>query len=427
MDQNNVIPITFLGLADRLIERNENSFPLGISDLMGVSLIKNSHLYPIPLNNLSFLFLIHKSIIDEFNNNKAYISLDQPNGDELFRANFNTDTPLGFDLGEVGYFKYPDWIPVNISGINVFLSAPGIYSVNAHISEKKLSISNILFNYIKIPEYTADELYGIKSKLLSCREAELLISCEECKDSIKIYTGIKKSINRESEGAIWYSEIPDDFVCRCSKSSFNLRFYKENFHSILTADPLKNYKSKGQPSYERLYSHNIIHGIIKEFLELIKSKKSENVIQKFIEENPVLLSPFNAKKLFLKPSILGKYVADFAILDANKNLIFIEIEKPTLSLFKKNGHPTADLNHAYDQVNDWLLEYKTSSTQILNRMGLSENDVRLVKGFVIAGVLEERDKEFYTRHIKQREAHHTGFLTFDELASSVLNLSRELA
>ena len=110
----------------------------------------------------------------------------------------------------------------------------------------------------------------------------------------------------------------------------------------------------------------------------------------------------------------------------NNNLIFIEIEKPHLPLFQKTGHPRAELNHAYDQVRDWLLEYRTSSQQILDRIGLKEEDVCAVKGFVIAGVLEESDRENYRKHQKKNKNNEIGFMSFDELASSVLNLSSEL-
>ena len=162
------------------------------------------------------------------------------------------------------------------------------------------------------------------------------------------------------------------------------------------------------------------------FLSLLEVETSENNVQKFIERNPVLLSPFNAKKLFLKPSILGIYEADFAILDATNTLIFVEIEKPRLPLFQQNGHPTAKLNHAYEQVRDWLLKYNTSSREILNRMGLQEQDVNAVKGHVIAGTLEESDKIKYQNHQKKNENNNIGFISYDNLASSVLNLSSEL-
>lgn len=46
MDKNDWRRIAFLGLADRLIERDENSFRLGTSDLKSVSLIKYYALYP---------------------------------------------------------------------------------------------------------------------------------------------------------------------------------------------------------------------------------------------------------------------------------------------------------------------------------------------------------------------------------------------
>ncbi len=43
------------------------------------------------------------------------------------------------------------------------------------------------------------------------------------------------------------------------------------------------------------------------------------------------------KRIFVKPPILTKYFADFAVLNARDELLLVEIGRPSLKLVKKDG------------------------------------------------------------------------------------------
>ena len=87
----------------------------------------------------------------------------------------------------------------------------------------------------------------------------------------------------------------------------------------------------------------------------------------------------------MKPSILTKYKADFAILDSGKTLHFVEIEKSALPILRKNGDSSAELTHAISQVQSWLYEYGHHQAAILDGMGLVPSNVTKVRGIVVAG------------------------------------------
>jgi hypothetical protein len=70
---------------------------------------------------------------------------------------------------------------------------------------------------------------------------------------------------------------------------------------------------------------------------LLNSDPLEEILQRFIEHNPILLHRFPAQQLFFKPSILSRFNADFAIVTPEKELVLIEIERASTRLLRSNG------------------------------------------------------------------------------------------
>lgn len=426
LNSSTIDPVIFLGVAERYKEKDQNKFPAGNADFINLSLIKTLISYPSPLNNRSFIFLIHKSYCNNFNNGNSYIEIKDPSGNSWIRLDLswepreNTSTTIE----NFGKFDYPDWHHIVATLSKGLIPIPGIYNVFLVNNKKYIKISDICFNYMPSLPLSAGEMQGLRSRLFADSTIKINIRCDNCDDQIDIYTAFQKTLSVEKEGAIWYQDVDDTFKCSCGNVNQDLTYCKESLHGYLRLSNL--HSNTDNVSYERLYSHRTIHKIVESFFDLLENEVSENEVQKYIEDNPVLLAPFNAKKIYHKPPILNKYVTDFVILDSNDNLIFIEIEKPSMGLFKKNGHPRAELTHAYEQVKDWLLEYKQSSNQILEKLGLKNSEINAVSGFVIAGILENSNKVHYRNHQKKETHNDIGFITFDELGSSVLNLSKEL-
>ena len=120
-------------------------------------------------------------------------------------------------------------------------------------------------------------------------------------------------------------------------------------------------------------------------------------------------------------------MTDFAILDANDRLLLIELEKPGLQLFKQNGHPTAKLMHAYEQVRDWLHEYSKHRGAVLEGMELDSRDIRSVRGVVIAGRSKRLSEKHLQRHLEKPPFSEIEFMTLDELAHYLAQISRDIA
>lgn len=441
-------PIIFLGVSDNYIEHAQLPFPHGSTDFFGIGTIKSYYIYPLPGDNFTFHFLIHKSLTTQINNNEKFITINSHDGTEILSCKAereiytenaqkqdeypappvnkaNIHDSLTVNIENFGQFTLSDWTHIGIR-TKMMIPEPGIYKAFYIDSENKPQhISDLCFHYSRAKKLNASDLYGIRSNLLVSKSVLIELKCDNCGDSIRTYTGSERDYKSESKGCIWNEELPDFFTCKCGKMSHTLKYYKENLHTLLTQS-IASKTSNKILSQSQLYSYKAVRTIVENFLELIDNTDSENEVQRFIEGNPVLLSPLNAKRIFFKPTILGKFFTDFVIYDANHRIIFIEIESPTTALFKKNGHPTAPLNHAYDQVKDWLLEYSSHPQAILESLDLKIEDISSVKGLVIAGKLSQDDVTNYRKHIKKNENALIDFMTFDKLAASVLNLADTL-
>ncbi len=146
----------------------------------------------------------------------------------------------------------------------------------------------------------------------------------------------------------------------------------------------------------------------------------------FIEQHAILLSRFHAKRLFVKPNIIGRFEADLGIVDSRNQLWLIELEKPSLQLFKRDGHPTQALMHAYGQVTDWLHQYAKYPGAILDALGLKAEDVVSVRGAVIAGRSKNVTHDVLQRQLSNPPYPNIEFMTCDDLGVSLLEISKKI-
>lgn len=194
-------------------------------------------------------------------------------------------------------------------------------------------------------------------------------------------------------------------------------------HGILLKDFTVD---KSNLSFVRRYGHQQVKAIVNKFMRLLDRERLEQPVQVFIEENPILLARFHATRLFPKPNIVGRFEADFAVVDSRKQLWLIELEKPSLQLFRKDRHPTQALMHAYGQVTDWLEQFAKYPDAILDSLSLSRDDVVAVRGAVIAGRSRDVTHDVLQRHLGNPPYSNIEFMTCDDLASDLLEISRTL-
>jgi len=264
---------------------------------------------------------------------------------------------------------------------------------------------------------TDESIAAIRSNPLAAKKIEALVQCQKCNDKIGAYVGLEKDTDLEKKGNIWYQELPDTFECKCKKK-FNLKYMKENMHALLGSVKIDE-KIKG--SVVRLYDDAALKNIINKFEKLMDNNPLEEKVQKFIEKNTLILQSFSPIKLFFKRPILNDYITDFCIVNNKKELLMIEIERPDTPLMKKNGHTTAKMQHAIDQVNDWLDLVKEDKSAILRSMKLKSEDVSRVKGVVILGRDKGYDKE-KLRRLKGKDIGEVSFFTYDDILNGLYSL-----
>jgi len=424
-NDNNLI---FLGIAD-YFEAKGHPFPVGTSDIFVLSQHKPHFIYPAIIKDNSWIFLIKSAFLKSIDLNKLYIRIEDEDNKELGNIHFSgytisekePESPSGtktviFFIDESEYILFP-------FALDTPVLHPGKYKVNSDYDGTKKEIGSVHFHYSPTPPLTPDQIMAIESDHESARVIIMNWECKYCKDKISIYTALTKIPDIEKEGIVYQYDLPEDYRCKCGKTIMKLCFLRESMHGML----LKDFTSKNQSlNYVRRYGHQQILDIAHEFTKLIDKDYLEQPVQEFIEKHPIMLAKYSATRLFIKPNIIGKFQSDFAILDSRKHLLFIEIEKPNLPIFTKKGYPTSNLQHAINQVNDWLFEYTKYSGAIIESLGIKQADVIAIKGIVIAGRYKKEIKDPLQRFLSNPPYPNIEFITYDELSSSLITLSRAL-
>ena len=110
--------------------------------------------------------------------------------------------------------------------------------------------------------------------------------------------------------------------------------------------------------------------LLAEFMALLDSNpEREQVLQAFLQQNPVLLCPTHVRMWPKLP--LGATVTDFVFRDANQEYLLVELERSTLQLFRQDGHATADLTHAHGQIVDWKRYLEDNLQTVQRELGLA--------------------------------------------------------
>jgi hypothetical protein len=120
----------------------------------------------------------------------------------------------------------------------------------------------------------------------------------------------------------------------------------------------------------RAATRKVYAGLLSSFRALLDSEPTrEQSLQAFLQANPALLCPTHIR---IWPKLqFGAAVSDFVLQDANQEYILVELERSTQTLFRQDGHPTADLTHALGQVLDWKRYIEDNLSTVQRELGLS--------------------------------------------------------
>jgi|LQYC01.1.fsa_nt_gi hypothetical protein len=419
-------PLVFLGLCERanyVREGNTNIFKWNI---IGLKTVVLSHIFPLKVSGLTIGFAFLTSNAEK----ETKFRLVNDNGKKigtlnLFAKAVSPDSDKAFLRSDGPLLLVPEhgwttaFLPLNETGW--VIETPGVYYLEQVTIDGPIQVGTLRFAAVDAAPLSAERIAAIKSEPNATKAVRIELGCKHCPSKFRAYAALERSDKTECEGWMWYQEVPELFKCECGKTTMDLQYINRNLHGLLG----HRHRDTDQLSFMPLYEKSSLETTRTNFVELISRSPREELLQKFIEENPILLHQFPAERIIPKPPILTFYNADFGIVTPQKELILIELEKTTTLLMKKNGDIAAPLNHAFDQVRNWLHKVDEHRLTVLDSLQIEREAVSSIRGVVVAG----RDVGYDARDLRKLKGVDYGriaFLTYDDLLFAMDALIRRV-
>jgi hypothetical protein len=421
--------IIFLGFCDRAAYVPIANTNILKWNILGLRSIVLAYIFPFNISGLiigfAFSFTVAKS--------RQRFSLTEEKGEEIgtIMIDFHDIRKGTPDASEMAMRQKGPWIVASEYGwmitflplkdVNIIITKPGTYYLNLITDEGPQIVGEILFAVINPPPLTPERIAAIKSDPNAAKQVRIEIGCKKCPSKLRAYASIERDTKMETSGWEWYETISNDFTCKCGSTTIDLDIIRKNLHGMLG----HRMGYAGEIDFVPLYERSSIERIRKDFLHLLNSAPKEEILQQFLDANPIVLHQFPSEKIFSKPPILTFFAADFAIVTPQKELILIELEKTTTRLMKKKGGIAAPLSHAFDQVRGWLHVVDEHRLAVLDSLKIERELVSVVRGVVIAG----RDIGYDAQHLRKLKGADWGritFLTYDDLLFALDALIRKM-
>lgn len=308
-----------------------------------------------------------------------------------------------------------------VKGLNLTLNAPGLYHIYLRTDEGEIKIGSLSFGLSLAEPLTEARVAAIRSHPYAIKSVRMNLRCNQCNDAVRPYAGLERSAELEGEGWIWYETLPDFFTCRCGKLSPDLTIIRNNLHGLLGQRSTISHGLSFVPAYER----EALSNMETNFRSLLEQSAREEVLQTFIEENPVFLHTFAPQNLWFKAPVLTSFKTDFAVLSHSDELLLIELEKPQTRLLKQDGGVHSELQHAFDQVHNWLHLADEHRGAFLSCIDPELRQVGAVRGVIIAGRDTNYDPD-HLRKLKGRDFGRIKFMTYNDLSEAFAALLKAL-
>jgi hypothetical protein len=404
---------TLVGIADKVVPAI-NGNPAVPTDIRGLRQMVLAYLFPLDLTSFSLALLF-------------------PQGAPLYgRVELITETAQSYAIDyrmEIdGHTVLPYRALLGFSHRNneapAILWQPGKVTIWHERDGIRDTLGAIEFVFAQPNPLTVDQLLAIQSNP-SKRDVRLEIACIACRDGITPYAAVERisvSPLQDAPNPVWYQDLEGTFTCSCGRLTFPLKYLREGLlhllwshHAMLPGRGLAVSSAISLDEAERT---------LRSFEELLANDPVEEQVQTYIEQNPILLAPFAARHVFFKPPILNKWRADFGVVNAQNELILIEIERPDLPLFTKEGIQRSELTQAFSQPQTWDQEMVRYRSAVLSGIAGCPSDVARVRYLVIAGRSNDENQEAIARTISSSRGHD--FMTYDHLIEAVRNAVRSV-
>ena len=420
----------FLGVAERAGSVWDGGSPLIKVNIIGLKPTIIAPFFPWPLGGQPLIIAIR---IGELGN-PASIFIMSDSGKEIGKISVALQILSSFpvDLTEPNQATVTPtglgWNTMSITtkDVNILFDKPGKYLLHCKSDDGSIdeNIGEIFVAQVDFQKFTEEQVAAIKSNPHASKAARMTLTCNSCSSKYMVYTGFEKNKRLEEEDFIWYENAPEKFECSCGASDFDTSSIRKNLFTLL-GQKIKN-DGSDVINFIPQYEANSIQNISSTFGKLLDQNPNEEIIQKYIEKNLLLLHRFPADMLLVKPRISTKYTGDFGIVTPERELILIEIERADTRLLKKDGGQASPLRHAFDQVHSWLHEANEHKLAVLDSLNIDRNLVSRVRGVVIAGRDQGYDPHDL-RRLKGLDQGNVTFLTYDDLAAGLLALAQGMS
>ena len=173
-------------------------------------------------------------------------------------------------------------------------------------------------------------------------------------------------------------------------------------------------------------AHEILEGYCEEFTLLLDEfpEQEEKIHQWLYDSKHQIFLATNYEEVRSKVPF-GSRISDFVIKNSDGTYILVEIESAGTPIFTKSAEPTAQFNHACNQVRDWQRYIRENMLTVRNELRLE--NIYEPNGMVVLGrnsQIKGQDAENRWKDIKNKHEHDV--YTYDDLIERVRSLARNL-
>jgi len=301
----------------------------------------------------------------------------------------------------------PPLLVLEPSTIDVFVTTFG----------QEHKIGTFRCEFAQPPPISAEERAALMSRPGAAKVFNLVLQCKECKKKKGFYVLLDPNgkVPEGFEKETSLADAPEFWLCDCGKAKVPLTYAKRGLHHVFRTESLLGEHKDLQ--FRPMYEKGAIAAILSGYQRILVEKSdSEEAIQKFLENNPILWNFLGPMRIWNKPPILSRYNADFAILNRQKILYWVEIETPSTKLIKAKRGIHSELQAGLDQIRDWKIEIDRRREAVLDGLKLTQRDVHHIRYILVAGMSSGTSAEGLER-IRSMRTDADSILCFDELAS----------
>ena len=397
----------------------EGTPPATTLSLVGLSHVLPAFIYPRPLAGLYLVFAIY----DSAELSTSVVRVMSPAGQVVLRVDVRATDNLP-PIGDPFFNRGVQLISVEAPD-SVLVLEPGVYPVVLGDEAEARRIGDIVFAQVDVPPLSSEQIEALRLNPRALSGLQLMFACNTCGDDIKVYSAVERVPAQEANGVLWYQDVPEAFACECGGTRFGLSSIRKNLHAFLGAEAKQ--LPFGMRALGALQREAELMSIAAELLALVDANAPEEDVHQFINSNRVLLHPFAPVRVWSKPAITTRYRADFAIYTSSRELLLVELERPSTSLLKKNGGMTAELQKPLDQVRNWLAAVADHRATVLADLGLSSDRVTTVRALIIAGRMTREDPAALRVLALGRASTDVPIMTYDDLLVAMGTLIQSLA